>query len=181
VSGLGDKLLSTAAAELASGGFDTRIGDLAPSGHAWLLAENELFLLGVVVEDGISDLAEIEPYASTQLMELVDRGDAQSKRWDVYLVLLSLEIPTNSEEIQVLSQLEHNLRTLRRIVAVGVTGEDELRVALAPFLPLKRAVGDLQVAALEALRDELIVNGVSVEVADRYISIFKEKGSLSDV
>jgi hypothetical protein len=192
VTGITDTLLADAAAELRGHGFDARIVDFAKSpgkkgtrgrrtGVPWVLAEDAHFLLAVVVATSVSELAAVEPQASSALSQLVEAGNPRSKKWDLYLVLLSTAMPQNADELQVLNDLEHNLRAIRRLVSVGVAGHDEVRMALAPFLPLKPAAGGLEVAALDALRDELVINGVSDSRASQYVAVFREKGSLNGI
>lgn len=181
MTGIADNLLADAAAELRGHGFDARIVDFGGNGFPWLLAEDANFLLAVVVATDVSELAAVEPQASAALSQLVEAGDPRSKKWDLYLVLLSTSMPRDADELQVLNDLEHNLRAIRRLVSAGVAGQEEVRVALAPFLPLKPAAGDLELTALDALRDELVINGVNNDRASQYIAVFREKGSLDGI
>jgi len=84
-------LLAPAALVLRRHGFRTRpmaSYDTQPM----LLAENALFLVGVVEFSGASDLPSIEAASSTQLADHV--ADAGAKHWDAYLVLLSAAAAT---------------------------------------------------------------------------------------
>jgi hypothetical protein len=174
---LTDQLLADASTLLADQGFALRVADLS-SGRPWLLAENENFLIGVLVSDEVSTLLDEEPLAAAALAELVRLGQAQSKQWDVYLVLLATGQPQTSEDERGLAELQYNLRALRRLVGAGVRDADQMTHALASFLPLRKPAADLELAALEALAEELVVNGVDPGVVARYIDVFRQQGSL---
>lgn len=176
------QLLTHAQSVLSDHGYST---DMVPLGD-WtlLLGENHYFIVGVAASPSIADFETLEALAGDYLSNLVGDADVGAKRWDVYLVLLSRELPEDDgEDEAVLFELAHSTRLFRRIVRVGVVpNRTEVESALGAFLPL-RLVGSFEKAEdpLTLLENELSLHGVDSATAKRVVAEFRQYESISNV
>ena len=181
-----DLLLKAAERLLKRAGFAVRTELLDGSDHSWLLAENELFVVGAIAGESLEELQPVESIATNALLERLGGLDSGAKRWDVYLILLT---PQRWNTIDSRDRVEfiYNTRGIRRLIGAELLAEEESEIedavagVLRPFLPLsdprEAALDDLD----EALVAALIVNGVDAEEAPRYVAAYRARGSLEDV
>jgi hypothetical protein len=151
-------LLGEARRLLEDFGFTVVTADLSPARLPWLLAENDLFALGVVATRTLDDLIALEAHATPVLAERI-RG-AGPKRWDAYLVLLARE-GREARGTRAVRNLQYDTSLLRRVVNLGVSADEEsIRRALGPFLPLPIPLGQLLGSGVGDLVDELVLQGI---------------------
>jgi hypothetical protein len=175
-------LLDTAAKLLRSAGFSIRQDYLTSAGAPWLLAEDEFFIVAITAADSFKRIREVEAFAATELIELLEKSEVGGKRWDAYLVLLSEDAPEDPDQRRQLIELQYNTRAVRRLVSLGVTEDPQVIArALRPFLPLPTSTEDGLPDAFAELAQQLVVNGIEREKAERYVAAFSETGSLDDV
>jgi hypothetical protein len=175
-------LLGSADAILRDAGFITRRTILAGSSAPCLFAEDAFFVIAVVAARRLSDATRLESFAAADLLERLAASPFGGKRWDAYVVVLSEEtLPADSEHARNLVDLQYNTRGVRRLIAMGVSDVASLSSALRPFLPLPDpAPGGLS-DALEDLTEQLVVNGIDRDLAERYIAAFRDTGTLDDL
>lgn len=171
-------IVDLAAVQLASAGFtvEMAVGD---SGSGLLLAENELFVVGI---GSTSEVAKIEPLVDELALTLVDRVsdvDIGPKRWDVYLVVLCSGLPEEGERERITS-ITRNLHNFRRIVRVEVLAtQASVSSALSMFLPFaKRELSDVTRDALSLLAEELPLHGVDQAEAMQVIESYRNTGEI---
>lgn len=139
----------------------------------WLLAESEYFVLGVAAGETIDDLLVLEGYVADALGRLLEDGRLGAKRWDSYVVLLA----TSSVEARGrpdVVRLQHNTRSLRRLVALGTAAHEEaVATALATFLPLPEPSKNGLRPPFDELVEQLILNGVDAAQARSAVSSYR--------
>jgi len=179
-------LLEAAGRVLERAGFAAQIETLEGSDRSWLLAENELFALGAIAGDTLVELQPIEPLATQVLLKRLGGLDGGGKRWDAYLVLLT---PQRWSTVDSRDRVEivYNTRGIRRLIGTDLIPdeqndiEDVISQVLRPFLPLSdpldAGLHDLDDALVKAL----IVNGVDIEAAPRFVAAYRARGTLDDV
>lgn len=171
-------LLAPAALVLRRHDFRTR-PVASHESQPMLLAENPLFLVGVVEFVGASVLQSVEAAASTQLADYV--ADAGAKHWDTYLVLLSAAAATERGWSEDVTDILYNTRYLRRIVRWGVVPtESSLTSALRPFLPLPSPSTSGPIDPIQRLEDELPSHGVDPEKAATALAQWRAGGGRDD-
>lgn len=158
-------LLNGVARVLEEVGFTVKMSDLTDSRVPWVLAENGLFALGIIATRGLHDLITLESYATQILTERI-RG-AGPKRWDTYLLLLARE-DRYARGTQAVRELQYDTSSLRRMVNLGIdAGEESVRRALRPFLPLPAPSSSTLGSTLDNLLDELVLQGIDRERATK--------------
>jgi len=178
------ELVRTVSALLRAQGFSLSSLDLADDGGRLLLAENELFVLGLGVTATLDDLLALHPIAASALIEVVHDRAVGAKQWDVYLVLLTPEeIPEDGEAFQRLAAINYDTSGVRRIARAGVGADvDSIETAMRTFLPLPQSLDETQLPdPLDQLEDEIALQGVSGEDSARAIRVFRLTRSLQDV
>jgi hypothetical protein len=186
VTGLGggsSALLSAAGSVLRENGFDVGTELLEGTDSGWLLAESELFVVGVAAATDLERLREVEAFAAPQLIQrLSPEHGVQGKRWDAYLVLMATRSADEPNDARKLIEIEYDTRGLRRLVAVAVEPTSgDIRRVLRPFIPLPEPAPDGLTDAYADLRDQLVVNGVEDDEATRLVAFFKDWRHLDDV
>lgn len=168
---------------LEDASFDIEVGPLpgGDSGDIWVLAENESFLVGLVVVDRLARLAALEPTATAALLERIKDASPEAKQWDVYLLLVSPESARSAADLETVAAITRSLRGIRRLVGLEVASSNDVRRVLAPFVPLAPPAVDFEVSALDALQQELSVNGVDAALAQQYLDVFRNARSLRDI
>lgn len=174
-------LLRDAEAVLGDMGFETRHEAIPDAAAAWLLAENEFFVIAVVTAPTLSEARRIEAFAAAELVRRVSSLDLGGKRWDAYLVILCEELVSDPDETRELVALQYDMRGIRRLVATGVTDRGPVADALRPFLPLPPAMPGGLSDASSALVDQLALNGIERDKAEQYVAVFAETGGLDEV
>jgi hypothetical protein len=174
-------LLRDAEAVLISAGFLTLHEYVSEVTTPWLLAENEFFVIAIVVAPTLTDAERIESFAAAELLQRVSARDVGGKRWDAYLVVLCEEPVNDPEATRRLVKLQYEMRGVRRLVATGVTDSGPVREALRPFLPLPPPMPGGVADAFSALVDQLTLNGIDQAKAELYVAAYAESGSLDEV
>jgi hypothetical protein len=140
---------------------------------AWLLAESEYFVLGVVAGQTFEDLAVLEGYVAAALGELLRGSDLGAKRWDSYVVLLASSGADQRGSPNVV-QLQYNTRSLRRLISLGTAPhEDAVAGALATFLPLRDPPPGGLPSAFDELVEQLVINGITDEHAAAAVASYR--------
>jgi hypothetical protein len=176
----GSPLLGDAESVLSNAGFATRSSELPDAGAAWVVAENEFFIVGVVATPTFEVATRLEPFATAQLARGASEPEVGGKRWDAYLVVLCEELVEDAATTRRLVEFQHDTRGLRRLVATGVTDKQRVAEALRPFLPLPPPTPGGLADAFAVLEDQLALNGIDRAQAERYVAIFSESRTLDD-
>jgi hypothetical protein len=114
-------------------------------------------------------------------VERIATPSVGAKKWDAYLVLLAEEIIDDPVQTRQLVELQYNTRGVRRLVATGVSDRASIAYVLRPFLPLPRPVPGGLSDSLSGLTDQLVLNGIERDKAERYVAAFAQTGNLDDV
>jgi hypothetical protein len=155
---------------------EMRLADLEDV--AWLLAENESFVLGVAAGQTFDDLVALEGYVAAALGELIQDGELGAKRWDSYVVLLASAGKDQRGSPEVV-RLQYNTRSLRRLVALGTAPHEEAVIAaLATFLPLPHPPPGGLPSAFNELVTQLVINGIPEERATSAVSDYRSTGEI---
>src|SRR5438270_7781004 len=91
----GQEHLRLADAILKGGGFATSLVRLSPNLRL-LVAENEYFVLGIVIAPTLDDLLKMESALAISFVNRLATEAAGPKQWDAYLVLLTTEAGSDS-------------------------------------------------------------------------------------
>jgi hypothetical protein len=132
----------------------------------------------------VTDLVRAEPLLSSFLVDRLGNANAEGKRWDGYVVLLTAQ-EAGMDNSQPLFGVTYNLRHVRRLVKVGVepTMAGVAR-ALGTLLPLTlSAVADTTSDPLSALEQRLLADGVdptSVRSAIERFRVDHSMGLMTD-
>lgn len=181
-----EALLIVAQGVLERTGFGVRIELLEGSDRSWLIAENELFVVGVIAGETLEELKPVESTATETLLTRLGGLNGGGKRWDGYLVLLTSQ-SWSTVDSRDRVELVYNTRGIRRLVGAELIADEEGDVeaavgrALRPFLPLANPIGADLEDLDEALVKALAVNGVELEPAERYVAAYRAQGSLEGV
>lgn len=181
-----EALLEAAHGVLERTGFAVRIELLEGSDRSWLLAENELFVVGAIAGETLEELEPVESTATQTLLSRLGGLDGGGKRWDGYLVLLTPQ-PWSTVDSRDHVELVYNTRGVRRLVGAELIAgdqgdlEDAVARVLRPFLPLENPLAAGLDDLDEALVAALAVNGIDPESAQRYVASYRARGSLDDV
>jgi hypothetical protein len=144
----------------------------------WLLAESDYFILGVVAGATLDDLLLLEGYVADALGGLLQEGRLGAKRWDSYVVLLAASGTEDRGRPDVV-RLQHNTRSIRRLVALGTAAhEDAVAAALATFLPLPEPPMQGLRAPFDELIEQLVLNGVGEEHARAAVESYRAQGEV---
>lgn len=164
-------LLEEARTVLVSSEFSVRSDFLTAERLPWLLAENELFALGVAAARTLDDLVALDVHATEAIADRI--RNAGAKRWDGYLVLIASEDGTDIGS-ETARSLTYNTALLRRVVSLGVpTGLDGVRQALRSFLPLPPPSTATVGSAFVDLADELVLQGIDRGLVEEAIQDYQ--------
>jgi hypothetical protein len=173
-------LLDETNAILGEAGFATRRSVLASAGVPWLLAEDQFFVIAVVVTPSLVDAMRVESFAVPELLAQVAGGELGAKKWDTYLVMLTEELADEDADARRVTDIQYNTRGVRRLLGVGASDRESLRAVLRPFLPLPHIRQGAMADALAGMADQLALNGVDRVEAERAIAQFIVRGDLGD-
>lgn len=124
---------------------------------------------------GIADLELLESHAAPELSEMLAHGDLGPKRWDAYLVLMASGDSDERGNREVID-LQYNTRSLRRIVALGVSADEEaVLTVLATFMPLPEPPSGGLTSAFTDLIEQLVINGVDRESAESAVDGYQRE------
>ncbi len=156
-----DGLLAAASLVLRGKGFTVGSSSAAGTGQQLLLAENDLFVIGLVEFASPDELPVLEGSATIELAEHL--ASAGAKRWDAYLVLLTSLPAGNQQMSATVTDILYNTRYVRRIIRWGLAADpDVVAVALRPFFPLSAVYGGTPASdPVRQLADRLPAHGVS--------------------
>ncbi len=176
-------LLAIASAVLRHNKFSVMSEHLHGADTGWVLAENDLFIVAVAAGPDLDELRRVESFAAPELIERLSQSEGVGgKRWDAYLVLIAsstIDAPADAKELVA---IEYNTRGVRRLVAVGVEPtEEDVRRVLRPFMPLPVPPPGGLSDAFQDLSEQLVLNGVESEDAQRMVAAFQDRGHLNDV
>ena len=151
----------------------------------WQTANSKLFedpysLVGVVVYDTWSELAEGWPDAQAKLVNTMATrlSKTEPKTWDGYVVLLTIgHSGSNSRDI---SLIRYDTTRVRKLVA---TGEDlkalgDVKRAILPLLPLSTVGLEPFPDMLAGLKEALATRGIDRDDAETVISAFSKNESI---
>jgi len=145
---------------------------------AWLLAENEYFVLGVTAGETFDDLLVLEGYVAAALGERLHSDGLGAKRWDSYVVLLASAGADQRGQPDVV-RLQYNTRSLRRLVCLGTAAhEDAVASALATFLPLPDPPPGGLPSAFDELIQQLVINGIPPDRAAGAVANYRATGAV---
>lgn len=174
--------IMAAATELLTGGGYTQVRRQFPE---WDTTSARLFedpynVVGVAVHDTCADLLRSWADLQGSLVEAISSrvGQAESKAWDGYLVLLTSSMaPSEQSSVEA---IRYDTTRLRKLIATGQdlrTAGDVERV-LRPLLPFTQEDAALrEESALEALPRLLAEQGVPEETTRTLIEAFNEQES----
>ena len=174
-------VLNDAEEILTEAGFATRRVYIGEARRQMLLAEDAFFAVGVVTARTLVDAQELESFAAAELVRRVSELNLGAKRWDAYVVVLAEQFADSPEETRLLVELQYDTRSVRRLIATGVSGRALVGQALRPLLPLPQPLPGGLADALTELIDQLRLNGIDPAQAERYVNVFSEVGNLDDV
>lgn len=178
----GQEHLRLAETILRRGGFAVSTIQLSAN-LTLLVAENDYFVLGVVVASSLEELLQMESSLSVAFVNRLAEQAAGPKQWDAYLVLLTPDRAVESnEEVAELAAINRDTRYLRRLAHVGVTATSEsVERALRPFLPLPPLKElDTGVDALTLLEQELPRYGIEPDQVTRLLARYRTSGVIDD-
>lgn len=174
-----EDLLDLARTVLTESGF---VAELTQS-ETVLLAENQFAIVALAATPTLADLLVAEAPVEALLRTRMAEADVGPKIWDAYLVLLTQESSqSQGRTYQRLFGINYDTHEFRRIarVGVGLTLRD-VRNALTPFVePLRLNEAGLSVDALDSLPVALNRHGISIDVAERAVEIFRQRGRIDD-
>ena len=151
----------------------------------WQTAHSKLFedpysLVGVVVYDTWSDLAEGWPDAQARLVNTMATrlSKTEPKTWDGYVVLLTPGY--SGSDSRHVSLIRYDTTRVRKLVA---TGEDlkalgDVKRAILPLLPLSTVALKPFRPMLAVLQEALATRGIARDDAERVISAFSKNESI---
>jgi hypothetical protein len=147
---------------------------------AWLLAESEYFILSVAAGVALDDVLLLEGYVADALGRLVQDERLGAKRWDSYVVLLASSGAEERGRPDVV-RLQHNTRSIRRLVALGTAAHEEaVAAALATFLPLPEPPVEGLRPPFDELTEQLILNGVGAEQAKAAVQSYRANSGVDE-
>ena len=175
-------LLASSAEFLTAAGYRLVASEAA---RDWQTANSKLFedpysLVGVVVYDTWSELAEGWPDAQARLVDTMATRlrKTEPKTWDGYVVLLTPGYAgSNSRHV---SLIRYDTTRVRKLVA---SGEDlralgDVRRAILPLLPLLTVGLEPFRDMLAVLKETLATRGIARDDAERVISAFSKNESI---
>ena len=176
-----EDLFALARSVLSEAGFaqeEVKLQDTAV-----LLAENEYCIVALAATPTMDDLVAAESYVEAFLHKGIESADIGPKLWDIYVVLLTQERPSEQGNgLRPLFKINYDTHSFRRMARVGIEATIQgVRNALIPFVePVRLEDGELATAPLEVLSAELISFGVDESVATRAVEIYQRGGQLDD-
>jgi len=173
------ELLEAATAVFIEHGFATSAEFIGDTTSRWLVAENDLFIVGVTATVTMGDLRALESIAAGALLTRLSKTSIGTKKWDAYLVLMTTGPIRDAAEARQLVSIEYDTGGVRRLVATSVAPTPEgVRHVLRPFVPLPPPQPGAVTEAFEELVEQLHVHGIDRSEAARIVSAFKDRGDL---
>lgn len=122
---------------------------------ATLLFEDEALSGQVVAFDSISNLLQSWEATQDRFLRRFSRElrASKDKAWNVYSVFLTVD--SIGPGIEAPTSIEEDFRGTRKIVGVGLRGNEDVTRTLLPLLPVQNLIGDLTVNPIEELRTRL--------------------------
>jgi hypothetical protein len=173
-----DDILDICGSLLRDAGFRVAREILPGADEPWLLAENELFAVGLITGPDLDDLSVKDALATDEVLRRLGGTEAGAKRWDAYLVLMTAAHESDARRVELL----YNTRGLRRLVGIGVEStRASITRTLSPFLPLSEPLAVSSTEVGQELEDALVINGIERALAGRYVAAYQRTGTLDNV
>jgi hypothetical protein len=159
-------------AALLDGDYDVEVRELPGLGPV-LLAETR-YALVLCLSSSWEAATQRTEEAQAALTQLAAEHPSP-RSWDLYLVLVAEEDHDSPER----EALESDTRYARKLVATGV-GDSPARAeqALRPLLPLRGAAKFDAIDPIEAVRAELVGQGIDPALADTALGSFLSGGEI---
>jgi len=182
-----DTLLQEADAELQRQGWRVARDVVHVGESPVLVAESVAAFLAVVANEAWTDLERSMRLAQAELADLVSSHDRSGRRWDLFVVGLLPERPTESETLQI-DQLEDNTLMARKVIywpgrqelaavsadRAGGRGAPWLRPFMAFHLEPVVHVSD----PLALMHERLLARSFDTATVERAIDSFRERGEV---
>lgn len=176
------EVLGAASGRLMRAGFQVGPELSLHNGEQLRCYEDDVSIVGVAQFRSWSALRDSWLDAQSVLVDLLserlDRGDP--KAWEGYLVLLTLERPPSSAEVD---EIRRNTARLRKIVATGddIVSVAQVEDALLPVLPLSGGVlRDDAGSILDRLPGLLAGKGIDEDLTLRVVEAFENDRPLME-
>lgn len=181
----GSELIAVASDVLTTGGY-RRIERRFPE---WDTATSRLFedkynVVAVAVFNTCAELLQTWPELQGSLVDLISRnvGQAESKSWDGYLVLLTPAIAPS--ELLNIEEIRYNTNRVRKLVATGddLKTPGEAERVLRPLLPLaEENTNPAPTSVLDLLPDLLLAHDqIPKETTAVIVKAFREQSAIMD-
>jgi hypothetical protein len=156
---------------LAEAGYRCRMTAVADVSRV-LLAENPYSLVAVFESETWNELAARVSDVQAEVTRLVSNEHAPL-RWDLYVLVHVRNQTAQSIDSEKMESIESDTNYARKFIRINIAHTPTaLDRALRPLLPL-RPVARLDVVdSLQLIRDELLAQEVSSELADSAIAAF---------
>jgi hypothetical protein len=147
------------------------------------LFEDKYSIVGIAVFATTAELLNSWADLQGALVDLISRhvGQAESKAWDGYLVLMTTGIAPSSDA--AIEELRYDMTRLRKLVATGedLSTASDVEGLLRQLLPLRTAPGSLtQGTALDLLPGLLEEQGIDAKTTAVLVQAFSEQQPLMD-
>lgn len=178
-------LIAACTSVLQSGGYQSiRDGFSQWNTTSTRLFEDRYNVVGIAVFATSDELLGTWADLQGALVDVISRhvGQAESKAWDGYLVLLTAGIASSSAaEIE---SLRYDTTRLRKLVATGedLVAAGDVERLLRPLLPLRAAQGSIsQGTALDLLPRLLAEQGITEQTTELLVKAFTEQEPLMEM
>lgn len=142
-----------------------------------LLAETPHALV-LCVESTWDTLGDTVAEAQAVLTHLAERNPSP-RSWDLYLVVAIPQAASQTEDL-LREQIEHDTRYARKFVLTGdATHTDAVTRALRPLLPLRISSNVTLSDPLDALRTELLGDGIEADLVDQALASYRDAGEIA--
>jgi hypothetical protein len=144
-----------------------------------LIAEGGTAVVVVAAAATVERLLNLEPQATSHLIERLGERSVPDRRRDGYLFLLSAQ-PAEASQAEALFNVTYNLRHVRRIVRVGIepTAAGIAR-AMRPVLPLITRMSTVaMVDPLSELESRLVEDGLDERIVREAVTKFRSTSLL---
>jgi len=177
-------LIAAASSVMEAGGYQTiREGFPEWNTTSTRLFEDKYNVVGIAVFTTTIELLSSWADLQGALVDVISRhvGQAESKAWDGYLVLLTTGIaPSSDVEIE---DLRYDTTRLRKLVATGedISSARDVERLLRSLLPLRSEHASIgQGTTLDLLPGLLAEQGISKKTTEVLVKSFIEHGPLMD-
>lgn len=147
------------------------------------LFEDKYNIVAVAVFNTCAELLQSWPDLQGSLVDLISRhvGNAESKSWDGYLVLLTPAVAP-SEFVQI-EEIRYDISRVRKLVATGddLKSPGEAERVLKPLLPLtEENIHPAPASVLDLLPDLLGRAGIPKDMTEVVIKAFRDQAGIME-